>query len=70
MCFEHNRNSSNLVFILLKMTVAASGVDIETDSLEIAKVVQTIKTIDLAEDDAQDIDFVASEEELEVKVYF
>jgi hypothetical protein len=52
------------------MTVAASGVDIETDSLEIAKVVQTIKTIDLAEDDAQDIDFVASEEELEVKVYF
>jgi hypothetical protein len=70
LCFEHNRNSSNLVFILLKMTVAASGVDIETDSLEIAKVVQTIKTIDLAEDDAQDIDFVASEEELEVKVYF
>ena len=52
------------------MTVVASGIELETDSLEIAKVVQTIKTIDLAEDDAEDVDFVASEEELEVKIYF
>ena len=46
------------------MTVTGSAP--ETDSLEIAQVVQTIKTIDLAEDDAEDVDFVASEEELEV----
>merc|ERR1712037_455250 len=57
-----NRNSSNPLFFK-KMTVTGSAP--ETDSLEIAQVVQTIKTIDLAEDDAEDIDFVASEEELE-----
>ncbi|CBY20080.1 unnamed protein product [Oikopleura dioica] len=45
------------------MTVTGSAP--ETDSLEIAQVVQTIKTIDLAEDDTEDVDFVASEEELE-----
>ena len=50
------------------MTVTGSAP--ETDSLEIAQVVQTIKTMDLAEDDTEDVDFVASEEELEVKLYF
>ena len=48
------------------MTVTGSAP--ETDSLEIAQVVQTIKTIDLAEDDAEDVDFVASEEDLEVRL--
>merc|ERR1712037_226655 len=57
-----NRNSSNPLFFK-KMTVTGSAP--ETDSLEIAQVVQTIKTIDLAEDDAEDVDFVASEEDLE-----
>merc|ERR1712037_668650 len=57
-----NRNSSNPLFFK-KMTVTGSAP--ETDSLEIAQVVQTIKTIDLAEDDAEDVDFVALEEDLE-----
>ena len=48
------------------MTVTGSAP--ETDSLEIAQVVQTIKTIDLAEDDAEDVDFAASEEDLEVRL--
>ena len=39
----------------------------ETDSLEIAQVAQTIKTIDLAEDDAEDVDFVVPDEDLEVR---
>ena len=52
-------------FLLLKMVLTGSAP--ETDSLEIAQVAQTIKTIDLAEDDAEDVDFVVPDEDLEVK---